>query len=113
MDIHTLGKQLASQPTIMDLAQEMKLIRALMQVPPRHIAAHPTQFQRIVAALALTHTDSGVFALTTATDAFFADFCHWLRRMQDSVCPELADALIDDFSLSARAFAERMPPQDE
>ncbi|CAB3678766.1 MAG: hypothetical protein J0I68_10105 [Achromobacter sp.] len=112
MDLHTLSKQVAGLPTIMDLAQEMKLIRALMQVPPRHIAAHPTQFQRIVAALALTHTDAGVFELTPATDAFFAAFHQWLQQMRGSVCPELNPALIDDFSLSAQAFADRMPPPD-
>ncbi|WP_241050061.1 hypothetical protein [Achromobacter xylosoxidans] len=112
MDIHTLSKQVAGLPTIMDLAQEMKLIRALMQVPPRHIAAHPTQFQRIVAALALTHTDSGVFELTPATDAFFAAFHQWLRQMRDNVCPELSDTLIENFSLSAQEFADRMPPPD-
>ncbi|WP_373824765.1 hypothetical protein, partial [Achromobacter insuavis] len=92
MDLHTLSKQVAGLPTIMDLAQEMKLIRALMQVPPRHIAAHPTQFQRIVAALALTHTDAGVFELTPATDAFFAAFHQWLQQMRGSVCPELNPA---------------------
>ncbi|CAB3913223.1 hypothetical protein [Achromobacter deleyi] len=112
MDIDSLSKQLAALPTILDLAQEMKLIRALMQVPPHNIAAHPTQFQRIVAALALTHTDSGVFELTSATDAFFAEFHHWLRQMQGSVCPELSNALIEDFSLSAAEFADRMPPED-
>ncbi len=112
MDVHTLSKQLAGLPTIMDLAQEMKLIQALMQVPPRNIAAHPTQFQRIIAALALTHTDSAVFELTSATDAFFADFCQWLRQMQASVCPEMSDTLIEAFSLSAEEFADRMPPPD-
>ncbi|MDO5068111.1 MAG: hypothetical protein Q4D96_12590 [Propionibacteriaceae bacterium] len=66
-------------PTIMDLAQEVEVMTALMNMPVDHLTEHVTEFCALIDDLILSHHDSGYFEIRPENEGELLAFADWLE----------------------------------
>jgi len=103
---YRMARQMASLPTVMDIADEMAVFAGLMRVPAADIVARRELFCDLVERLELSHIDSGWAQLDASNEGFFRGVHAWLAALKRELDLPLDEALIDNLGMS-RADAER------
>ena len=101
-----MARQMASLPTVMDIADEMAVFAGLMRVPSIEIAARRELFCDLVERLELSHIDGGWSQLDTSNEGFFRGVYTWLAALKQELALPLDEALIDNLGMT-RADVER------
>lgn len=107
MDIEQLHLLASELPTIMDLDDEIRLIKYLTMIEPREIAKNEDGFRAIVSRIQESHGDNGIFELTAENYPVFADFCGWLRWLQPHLELDVS-VLCDGLDLSPASISASM-----
>jgi hypothetical protein len=103
-----MARQMASLPTVMDIADEMAVFAGLMRVPAAEVAARKELFCDIVERLELSHIDGGWCQLDASNEGFFQGVRAWLAELKRELRLPLDEALIDNLGLRREDIERRM-----
>ena len=104
-----MAHQMASLPTVMDIADEMAVFGGLMRVPAAEVAARKELFCDIVERLELSHIHGGWSQLDASNEGFFQGVRAWLAALKRELGLPLDEALIDNLGLSRADIERNMP----
>ncbi len=107
--ITELAAMAAAFPTIMDIRQEIFLIRELEKLPLTDIGLYHDQFLKIVDQLDLSHTGGGLFEVTRENETVFTGFAAWLLLVEKETGWKLSH-FAADFNMTYDDIANAMRP---
>ncbi|BES82966.1 hypothetical protein PEC302110_00630 [Pectobacterium araliae] len=91
----------SNMSTIMDISDELSLIKMLMRVEVSDLLENKDEFFSILESLELSHMDNGFMELTKDNEIYFLDFYKWLVNLNSDFDLSINDKSIDIFSLTS------------
>jgi hypothetical protein len=70
-------------PTIMEIDQEIDVIRDLMAIPIEELVTEEGILYEILDDLSESHGGGGYFQITRDNEKYFIEFCQWLERVYE------------------------------
>ncbi len=109
MKLQEIKDKISSLPTIMDISDELLIIKLLMAVESDDLTKNTDILKYIISSLDFSHTDSGFMELTEENESIFVEFSCWLRKVNDDFNFGLNPNIIDSFSLTVDDIKKLMP----
>ncbi|MFP1723838.1 hypothetical protein [Lonsdalea quercina] len=101
MKISEIESKFSDMPTIMDISDELFLIKMLMQVETNDLIENKDIFLNIIESLELSHMDNGFMELTKDNEGYFLDFYKWLIKLNSNYNLNIEANSIETFNLTS------------
>ncbi|UAY97907.1 hypothetical protein [Dickeya dadantii] len=101
MKISEIESEFSDMPTIMDISDELFLIKMLMQVEANDLIENKDIFLNIIESLELSHMDNGFMELTKDNEGYFLGFYKWLIKLNNNYDLNIENNSIETFNLTS------------
>ncbi|MCG8710984.1 hypothetical protein JHU04_004312 [Brenneria sp. 4F2] len=101
MKISEIELKFSDMTTIMDISDELLLIKMLMQVTTNDLIQNKDIFLNIIESLELSHMDNGFMELTKNNEGYFLNFHKWLIKLNSDYNLNIETNSIEIFNLTS------------
>ncbi|MEE3664915.1 hypothetical protein V2I52_23950 [Brenneria sp. g21c3] len=101
MKISEIESRLSDMPTIMNISDELFLIKMLMQVEKNDLIENKKIFFNLIESLELSHMDNGFMEVTKDNEGYFLDFYKWLIKLNSDYDLNIKNNTIEIFNLTS------------
>lgn len=100
MNLLEIERKVSSLPTIIDISDEINIIKNLMRVSYDDLNENMDIFKSIISSLEMSHADIGFMELNCENENIFVDFCLWLKKINSDLNFGIGENTMDVFSLT-------------
>lgn len=100
MNLLAIERKVSSLPTIIDISDEINIIKNLMRVSYDDLNENMDIFKSIISSLEMSHADTGFMELSCENEKTFVDFYLWLKKINSDLNFGIGENTMDVFSLT-------------
>ncbi|KAA9000433.1 hypothetical protein FJU30_09240 [Affinibrenneria salicis] len=101
MKISEIESRFSDIPTIMDISDELFLIKMLMQVETNDLIKNKNIFFNLIELLELSHMDNGFIEVTKDNEGYFLGFYKWLIKLNSNYDLNIKTNTIEIFNITS------------